>query len=339
MMRWPIRRDSSDAAWATASERGSDLSLRFIVWSIRRLGEAPIKVLLTPIALYFCAFAPAARRASRAYFAQLDRFQGRPPRRIGMREFYRHIYVFADVLLDRFALWAGEYDKFTVDLHGREHMEPLVKDRRGAFLIGAHLGSFDILRLIAREADIPVNVITYTGNAEKVNAAFAALDPDCNLRVIDIDPNSTRAAFEIRSCIGRGEFVAILGDRTQLGGRMPRVSHARFLGRRAVFSQGPFLIAMVLRLPVIMTVALKTGPHRYDVFLETLSTGARVGVRDRAATLQAQIELFASHLEKYCQRDPLQWFNFYDFWAEADGGAGESGAGEMDVHGDADESS
>ena len=326
MMRWSMRRASREAAWAKASERGSDLSLRFVVWSIRRLGQAPVQLLLAPIALYFCLFAPAARRASRDYFERLDRFRGVPPRRIGMRDFYRHVYTFADVLLDRFALWAGDHEKFEVEIHGRENMAPLIESGRGAFLVGAHIGSFDILRLIAREADIPVNVIMYTGNAEKVNAAFEALDPDCNVRVIDIDPTSTRAAFEIRTCVERGEFVAILGDRVQLGGRRPRVRYARFLGRNAAFSEGPFLISLTLRLPVILTVALKTGPRRYDVFLERLFDGEAVERRDRDRVVQRRVEVFASRLEDYCQRAPWQWFNFYDFWGEtdADGVAGDT---------------
>ena len=325
MMRWPMQRLSREAAWANVSERGSDLSLRFIVWSIRKLGQAPMKLLLPPIALYYCAFAPAARRGSRAYLEQLDRFMNAPPRRIGLRDFYEHVYHFADVLLDRFALWSGDYDRFEIQLHGREHMQPLVDEHRGAFLVGAHLGSFDILRVIARESDIPVNVIMYTGNAEKVNAAFEALDPECNVRVIDIDPTSTRAAFEIRSCVSRGEFVAILGDRAPLGARRARVSYVNFLGRRAAFPQGPFLISAALRIPVILTVALKTGPDRYDVFLETLSTGERIAARDRERAVREQIQHFASRLEVHCQRAPLQWFNFYDFWAGGSIAAGSEG--------------
>jgi predicted LPLAT superfamily acyltransferase len=332
-MRWPMQRLSREAAWADASERGSDLSLRFIVWSIRQLGQAPMKLLLAPIALYFCAFAPSARQGSRVYLERLERFLGKPRRRIGLRDFYQHVYRFADVLLDRFALWAGDYEKFEIRLHGREEMQSLVDEGRGAFLVGAHLGSFDILRLIAREAHIPVNVIMYTGNAEKVNAAFEALDPECNVRVIDIDPTSIRAAFEIRSCVSRGEFVAILGDRVPLGGRTTRVSYVNFFGRRAAFPQGPFLISMALRLPLILTVALKTGPDSYDVFLETLSTGAAVDIRDRERVLREQIQLFASRIEDYCLRAPLQWFNFYDFWAGANGvgdGSEEPSKGDRD---------
>ena len=304
----------SRVEWSSASERGSKLSLRFIVWCIRRLGEAPARFLVAPIALYYCVFARTARRASRDYQEQLERFRGGSSRRPGLRDFYRHVYVFADVLADRFALWAGGHDKFEIELHGREFMQKLIDDRRGAVLIGAHLGNFDMLRVIARDAGIPVNVIMYTGNAEMLNAAFESLDPECNVRVINVDPGSVNAAFEIRSCIGRGEFVAILGDRAQLGGRTARVGYANFLGRRAPFSQGPFLISMALRLPVILSVALKTGPHRYDVFLETLASGEAVRRADRAKVVQEQIELFAAHLERFCLREPLQWFNFYDFW-------------------------
>lgn len=307
------------AEWAKSAERGSRFWLAFVVFCIRRLGTAPMRILLPVIALYFCAFAPKARQASREFFAQLDRFEGRPPRKHNMRVFFRHIYSFAEVLLDRFALWGGRADRFEVELHGREVMEPYVAAQQGAMLIGAHLGSFDVLRLIAENAGIPVNVIMYTGNAQMVNAAFEELDPACNVRVIELDPHSANTVFAVRSCIARGEFVAILGDRAQLGGRTPRVGYASFLGRRAPFPQGPLLIAQVLRLPVILTLAIRTGPYRYDAYLESISTGELVSAADRPAAIEAQIERFAALLERFCVRAPNQWFNFYNFWDGLEG--------------------
>jgi predicted LPLAT superfamily acyltransferase len=302
------------AQWARAGERGSRFALRFLLLCMRTFGHAPLVVVLAPIAIYFVFFSRAARDSSKDFLRRIrrSRGQGGEP---GLRDVYRHIYSFAAAILDRFALWGGALDEFEITLHGRAAMEPLVEQRTGALLVGAHIGSFDVLRVIAREADIPVNVIMYSVNAERINAAFKELDPESRVRIIDLDPNSTKAAFEVRQCIERGEFVAVLADRVLPRARS-RVAHAMFLGQRAPFPQGPFLLAAVLRVPVILTIALRKGPWAYDAYLELISPGGAIGRRSRASEIQRQVDLYASRLEHYCLMAPDQWFNFYDFWAD-----------------------
>jgi predicted LPLAT superfamily acyltransferase len=180
--------------------------------------------------------------------------------------------------------------------------------------VGAHLGSFDVLRVVAREAGIPVNVIMYSAHAERINAVFQELDPESQVRIIDLDPGSTKAAFEVRQCIERGEFVAVLADRLLPRARS-RFAFATLLGDRAAFPEGPFVMAAVLGVPLILTIALRTGPWAYDAYLETISPGGRIPAGHRSNEIQKQIEHYAARLEHFCLMAPLQWFNFYDFWA------------------------
>jgi predicted LPLAT superfamily acyltransferase len=301
--------------WASASERGSRFVLRVLVWLIRRIGGAPIRLVLGPIAIYYTLFAVSARRASQRYLARIDRARGHAARKPGLREAYRHFYSFAEGILDRLSLWSGDYEKFEVVLHGREIMEELVESGRGAFMVGAHLGNFDMLRLVARENNIPVNILMLATNAERINEAFEALDPECNVRVIDISTTLASTAMEIRRCVNRGEFVAVLADRAVPESRS-RVARASFLGEPAPFPEGPFLLPMVMRMPVMLTIAIKTGPNRYDVFMEEIAGGEPVPVTERAKVIQERVETFAARLEHFCLREPLQWFNFYDFWAK-----------------------
>ena len=303
--------------WASTSERGSRFVLRAVVWVIRRLGGVPLRPLLAPIAIYYTVFAPSARRASQEFLTRVDRARGGAARKPGLIQAYRHFYSFAEGILDRLSLWSGAYDKFEVVLHGRENMAKLVESGRGAFMIGAHLGSFDMLRLVARENNIPVNVLMLASNAERINEAFEALDPECNVRVIDIGTTSASTALEIRRCVDRGEFVAVLADRTLPQARN-RIAHASFLGEPAPFPVGPFMLPIVARLPVVLTIALKTGPNRYEVFMEEIASGDPVPPAERKKVLQERVETFAARLEHFCLREPLQWFNFYDFWAETE---------------------
>ena len=145
----PEPKPQANPEWASASERGSRFVLRALVWLIRRVGGAPLRVLLVPIAIYYTLFAANARRASQAFLARIDRARGGAARKPGLRETYRHFYSFAEGILDRLSLWSGAYKKFEVVLHGCEYMEKLVESGRGAFMIGAHLRNFDMLRLVA----------------------------------------------------------------------------------------------------------------------------------------------------------------------------------------------
>ena len=184
-------------------------------------------------------------------------------------------------------------------------------------MVGAHLGNFDVLRTIARDADIPVNVLMYTANAEQINSAFEALDPTSRVRILDVTPGSVASAditLNIRRRIAEGEFVASMGDRfsPEDGSREVEVD---FLGERARFPAGLFRLAMVLRSPVLLTVALRTAPGHYEIFFETLSAGSpEIDRSQQQKVIDEQVQHFATRLEHYCRRAPYQWFNFYDFW-------------------------
>ena len=54
------------SAWLQQRERGSLAALRVMTWIAHSLGYRAASLLLAPICLYFVAFAPRARAASRA---------------------------------------------------------------------------------------------------------------------------------------------------------------------------------------------------------------------------------------------------------------------------------
>ncbi len=299
------------------AERGSVVLLRFAVWFRLSLGRRMTNLILYPTVTYFFLTSRVVRRASRDYLTRLyaRHVSADGVRRVRWWDPFRHILSFSENTLDRFCFWAGRWEEFDVRFDGREHLMRHVHSERGAILLGAHLGSFDVLRVLATAHDIVVNVVMFTGNAQQINAVFKALDPESDLRVIEVDPGSVRSAFEVKRCLDRGEFVAILGDRVGLGSR-DRVGVTDFLGAPAAFPASPFLLAVILRAPVLFTVALRTGPSRYHVIAEPFWEGEPVPRSERAKAVQTCIDRFAGCLERYCAVEPLQWFNFYDFWAD-----------------------
>jgi len=306
----------SSASWATTAERGSVAALRAMAWLYRRFGRSVSVAVLTPIAAYFLLRDGKSRRASLQYLRRLHAWSGGRAafeREPGLLESLRHLREFAINIVDRVCVWPGEADRIEIRDDGSEHLFRLVRERRGAILLGAHLGSFDMLRVLSERQRFKVNVLMFTRHVAQITSFFERLYPGGQLRVIQLDPGSIRAVFEIKACIDRGEFVGILGDRIGPGER-GRVAAASFLGRPAPFPLGPFLLAGLLGCPVLLSLCLRTGDARYETVVKPLSQGEVVPRAEREKRARALLEAYARSLEEACCRAPRQWFNFYDFW-------------------------
>jgi predicted LPLAT superfamily acyltransferase len=234
-------------------------------------------------------------------------------RRPRTAEVFKHFYQFGLVTLDRVGFWVGTPGRQRLEFHGREHFDTLLHNRTGAVLLGAHIGSFDALRVLADGAGIPVNVVMSTRHAPRINRVLRELNPRSRARVIEIDPTSGRSVFELRACLDRGEFVSLLADRTGAGERT-RTVEARFLGEPATFPAGPFVLASRLQCPVLLMIGIRRGPGRYVIYAEPFADRIELPRARRATALDDIVQRYANRLEAYCRRAPYQWFNFYDFW-------------------------
>ena len=310
--------------WAEKAERGSGIALRLLIRIVRLAGHRASRLLLHPIALYFLLTDREARRASRDYFERLARLpEGRAAlgHAAGLRDSYRHLLEFATSLFDRMCVWAGQDEGFELQHRAADHFAHLpdaegeranALGKCGALIVSAHLGTFDMMRSICMDAQVPVRAVMYGGNAETINRFFAGLNADLDLDLIHIRPGAVGASFEIRDAIRSGCFVVIMGDRVPLDGSgCQRVS---FLGQPARFAKGPFELAALIGCPLMLATAVRVGPARYRVDSEPLYAGGRVPRAEREKVVAEMVERYAAYLERACLRAPHQWFNFFDFW-------------------------
>jgi len=177
-------------------------------------------------------------------------------------------------------------------------------------LLGAHLGSFELLRTLALENGLSVNSVMYEENAANISEAMnAQLDPVIRERIIVSGEFDT--VLRIAQCLARGEPVGMLGDRS--AGSDKTVT-CRFFGRDAVFPQGPLRLALSLRVPVYWVAGLYEGGTRYVIHLEPFCEEPDADSAERAAWVREWAQRYAERLEHFCRRAPYNWFNFYDFW-------------------------
>ena len=158
-------------------ERSNMFWLRLMTWISLRLGRRPSRVLLYGIAAYFLAFSPNARGTSRLYQQRLSALDS--PARVPWGDLFKHFLSFATVIHDRLFLLNDRHDLFDIRVHNRLLIDKAVAQGRGAFLIGAHLGSFEVLRAVGRQrGGLRIAMAMYEENARKINAALAAINPN-----------------------------------------------------------------------------------------------------------------------------------------------------------------
>jgi predicted LPLAT superfamily acyltransferase len=272
-----------------------------------RLGRPAGRVILYAIAGYFFCFAPAARRAMQHY---LRRALGREP---SAADRFRLVLSFATTIHDRLYLLAGRYAQFEVTVEGEALLHDLVGQARGAVLMGAHMGSFEVLRSLGAKPPRPAIVmVMYEENARKLNAVMASTrtrDPPEIIALGHVD-----SMLRIRSRLDQGAMLGMLADR-RLGDEA--ALPVSFLGATAMLPTGPMRAAALLRSRVIFMLGLYRGGNRYHVVFEPIADFSAPA--DRAAPVPAierAIERYAALLERYCRSDPYNWFNFFEFWPE-----------------------
>lgn len=306
--------NAASSAWSQLAESGSLFALRLMRRVYRLLGRRLSSWLLWPIALYFSIVRRDGRIAQRRYLSRLR--AAAPELDLPKPSFatcVRHTHEFSVNLFDRMVAWGGELEDIEFLHRGSEHLFSLAEQGKGAILLGSHLGSFDMMRLLAGRHGLVVNVLMYTHHAERISRFLALLDPSHPVRVISLDPSSTRTAFEIRQCLDRGEFVGILGDRIWPGDTGRR-EWLPFLGHPAPFSLRPFLLAGVLGAPLLFSLCVRRGPATYQAVVEPLHPGGAVPRSEREAQAREWLEQYVARLEQGCRTTPYQWFNFYDSW-------------------------
>ena len=308
-------------SWAAQAERGSAPLLRAALWGCLRLGWPLGRALLWPITGWFLLTSGTARAASREY---LGRVLGRPAR---LREVARHFHTFASAVLDRVFLLSGRMHGFRIRTEGLEHVTAVLARGRGCILLGAHLGSFEVLRFVAQDSPVPVWALMYRRNAGALTSLLDRLAPDLRGSIIEIgEPASMLRAHE---AVERGEIVGILGDRAPPG---HRVVPAPFLGSTAAFPAGPFVLASTLGVPVVLFHGVRLGPRRYAVRFEPFAPdGITLRRSTRDADLRGWAARYAAAVGSACLAHPYNWFNFYPFWGCHDVAethpAGEPGRG------------
>ena len=301
--------------WANIGEAGALSGMRFMAWTYRRLGRVGFNIFLGPVMFYFLLRRPVARRASLDFLRRVkqqypDSLAGRP----NLWMSFRHFLAFGRSLLDKYIAWTNRPEGIDVLPQDRETLLSIVKSKKGILLLGSHFGNLEYSRGISRRhPDLVINILLYDQHAANFAKLIGDAAPQSRLNLIQVTDLDIALALQLKERVANGEWLLIAGDRVPVG-ESENVCAAQFFGEEANFPIGPYVLANLLQCPVyLMHCFHRDGMHRFriELFAEQVQTKRK----NRQRNYDAETQKFASALEAQVRKAPLQWFNFYDFWA------------------------
>ncbi len=291
-------------AWVLRKERGNMAALQLMSWIALHLGRRISRGVLLFVVTYFYLSSPVARKASREFLSRI------PNQAAGSRAVFQHLYAFAAVTLDRIYFLNGRLDLFNIEIKDPNSLAlDTAASGVGMFLMGAHMGSFECVRSIARDhPHLKMVLLMYEENALNIKKLLRAINPDAQQDIISL--GRPGAMLEVKEQLSGGALIGVLADRSldDFGNVM-----VPLLGSEAAFPLGPFRMAAMLRHPVYFMTGTYRGGNRYTIHLEQIMDTASMAVNREQAALLA-LQRYVQLIEQHCLAAPYNWFNFFDFW-------------------------
>jgi len=288
---------------------------------LQRIGGTIPRPLLHALAVPFAALYFLNRKYRRAVTGNMRVLLGpsttqRQARRMTFKMFVNYARTFADmfhfigkpthVIQRLFSLKTGEQHLFQARAAGR-----------GAVLLTAHLGNWEMGGLLLGGMSLPVRIVYVKDRFTGVEQARAAFRNQGDVAGIPVG-ESPWSVLPVLRALRANELVAMQGDRDfdDTGIELP------FCGGIARFPRGPVLTAMMADAPILPVFVIMDAQRRYQVVMEPAVSLQRT--RDREADVIENLRRVTAVIERWVLRYPDQWFCFYPFFRLGDDAPGRS---------------
>ncbi|HLW40316.1 MAG TPA: hypothetical protein VKX31_07995 [Brumimicrobium sp.] len=280
--------------------KGSLLGYKIFAYSVRNIGLRFSYFILLFVALYYFLFSWKSNKSIYNYFRNAQEYS----RGKSFYSVYKSYFIFGQTLIDRILISSGKRDRFTYEFDGIENIIQVLEEGNGGILISAHLGNFEISEYFFEDigADMVTNIVTTDKERQNIKEYLEELSLKSDLKYILIKDDMSHI-YEFNEALSKNEIICITGDRYVDGSKY---LETEFLGKKAKFPAGPFLLGSRLKVPVLFVYVMKDSATHYHLYARK----ANVEHRKEKALLENYVESITHFVKKY----PYQWFNYFDFW-------------------------
>lgn len=218
---------------------------------------------------------------------------------------YRNHCKFAQIIVDKFAMYAGK--RFDVEVEGLDKFNALANKAEGFIHLSSHIGNYEIAGYTLVSERKRINAVVYAHEKASVMRNRTSMFDKTNIQMIAMREDMSHL-YEIDNELTAGNIVSFPTDRYA---GATKCIEEEFLGAKAKFPQGPFSVATMRGLDVLAVNVMKEGLKRYRIFVTPLPYDKEAPRREQIRQLAKG---YVAELEKRVREYPTQWFNFYDFW-------------------------
>ncbi len=292
---------SDTKPWA-GTTYGNTWMHKSLTAALRVINVRLVYVFAAVFVVPFCLFGH-----SRKIIWQYLRRHGKYPRLKAVWLTYRNHCLFSQVVIDRFAMYAGK--KFDIRIEGYAHFERLAKQEGGFVCLSAHVGNYELAGYSLVAEDKPMNVLVYGGEKASVMNARTEMFGRSRIKMLSIQADMSHL-FVLNEALANGEIVSMPADRVW---GSPKTVTLEFMGGKAAFPAGPFRVAVMRGSAVLAVNVMKTRARQYTIHVTPLHYNPNLRREEQATGLARE---YARELEGILRRYPAQWYNYFDFWKE-----------------------
>lgn len=223
---------------------------------------------------------------------------------------FRHFFSFGRAIIDRLAIHAGMTKFFSFKFDGDQNLRAAVAGGRGVLLLTAHLGNWEAAGQLLMRVDVPITITGFDRETPEIRALLESA-PQKKFKLLPLTGGPTDA-IPLVAALRRGEVVAMLGDRAY---GSPTVS-VPFFGGTAAFPIGAYVMASIAGAAMMHVFSHRERGGRYRFFGFPAHHPQLPAHHERDAYLKTCAANFARDLESILKLDPLQWYNFFEFWED-----------------------
>lgn len=293
--------DPDHEAWQGQTD-GRPWMLRSLIAIFRRVDVRLLYGVMAMVVLFYMVGNRNGYRAMRDFFR----------RRMGygrwrtLRAVYANHFRFGQVILDRFAVYAGR--RFRIEIEHNEYYRELVTRPEGFLLVSSHVGNYELAGYSLHPEEKRLYALVFAGEKETVMQNRARCFAGNNIEMVPVRRDMSHLFVANRALLD-GNIVGMPGDR--LFGSQKYVC-CDFLGAPARFPLGPFALGVQRDVKMLSIFVMKESAKQYRIFVERIDSG------DAAMPKKLRMEMaarsFSTQLERIVRRYPTQWFNYYNFW-------------------------
>jgi len=259
------------------------------------------------------AYYPFFTRRRHNYQANLRHILGRDTSNwVLFATTFRMLINYAYYLIDLFRYEEGDehaLEDILSNATGYEHLQAALKGGKGAILLTAHLGNWEMGGIVLSKLGHPVNIVYFPDGSERIEKNRTRQRLMRGVKEIRLEPGNISPLSMMRA-LQAGELVAIQGDKLY----HDKGAMVKFFDAPAYFPRGPVMLAMLAESPILPSFIVIDKKGKYNIIVEAPIYMDKTGDRER--DIEANLGKVVPVLQKYIGQYYDQWYIMTKFWGE-----------------------